>query len=129
MILVDTSVWIDDFRQPSHELRARVAVGDVLSHHMVIGELACGNLPDRGGFLGRLRKLPVVPELASDDLLALIEEHALMGRGIGYVDANLVGSVLAYAGASLWTLDRRLQAIAEELGIGHVETGETEGHG
>ena len=102
MILVDTSVWIDDFRQPSHELRARVAAGDVLSHHMVIGELACGHLPDRGGFLGRLRKLPVVPELASDDLLALIEEHALMGRGIGYVDANLVGSVLAYAGASLW---------------------------
>ena len=129
MILVDTSVWIDDFRQPSHELRARVAAGDVLSHHMVIGELACGNLPDRGGFLGRLRKLPVVPELASDDLLALIEEHALMGRGIGYVDANLVGSVLACAGPSLWTLDRRLQAIAEELGIAHVETGETEGNG
>ena len=129
MILVDTPVWIDDFRQPSHELRARVAAGDVLSHHMVIGELACGNLPDRGGFLGRLKKLPVVPELASDDLLALIEEHALMGRGIGYVDANLVGSVLAYAGASLWTLDRRLQAIAEELGIAFVETGETEGNG
>lgn len=129
MILVDTSVWIDDFRQPSHELRTHVAAGDVLSHHMVIGELACGNLPDRGGFLDRLKKLPVVPELASDDLLALIEEHELMGRGIGYVDANLLGSVLAYAGASLWTLDRRLQAIAEELGIAHVETGETEGHG
>lgn len=129
MILVDTSVWIDDFRQPSRELRTRVAAGDVLSHPMVIGELACGNLPDRGGFLGRLKKLPVVPGLASDDLLALIEEHALMGRGIGYVDANLVGSVLAYDGASLWTLDKRLQAFAAELGIAHVETGGTEGHG
>lgn len=129
MILVDTSVWIDDFRQPSRELRARVAAGDVLSHNMVIGELACGNLPDRGGFLSRLKKLPVVPQLTNDDLLALIEEHALMGRGIGYVDANLVGSVLAYAGASLWTLDRRLQAISAELGIAHVETGETEGNG
>ena len=129
MILVDTSVWIDDFRQPSHELRTRVAAGDVLSHHMVIGELACGNLPDRTGFLDRLKRLPVVPELASGDLLALIDEHELMGRGIGYVDANLVRSVLAYAGASIWTLDRRLQAIAEELGIAHVETGEIEGHG
>ena len=44
MILVDTSVWIDDFRQPSRELRTRVAAGDVLSHHMVIGELGVRQL-------------------------------------------------------------------------------------
>ena len=30
---------------------------------------------------------------------------------------------------SLWTLDRRLRAIAAELGIAHVETDRTEGHG
>ena len=129
MILVDTSVWIDDMRRPSPELRERVEAGQVLSHHMVIGELACGNLPDRSGFMGRLRKLPTIPGLASDDVLALIEDHAWMGRGIGYVDANLLGSVLACDGAWLWTLDKRLRAIAAELGIAHGETGGTDGNG
>lgn len=46
-----------------------------------------------------------------------------MGRGIGYVDANLLGSVLSHDGASLWTADRRLKQIANELGIAHAETG------
>ena len=48
-----------------------------------------------------------------------------MGRGIGYVDANLLGSVLAQDGALLWTADRRLKQIADELGIAHSETGGT----
>lgn len=123
MILVDTSVWIDDVRRPNRKLRDRVDAGDVLSHDMVIGELACGNLPDRNGFLRRLRELPAIPALANDELLALIEAHAWMGRGIGYVDANLLGSVLAQDGALLWTADRRLKQIADELGIAHAETG------
>ena len=121
MILVDTSVWIDDVRRPSRELRERVEAGDVLSHDMVIGELACGNLPDRESFLCRLRGLPAIAPLASADVLGLIETHAWMGRGIGYVDANLLGSVLAREGASLWTHDRRLRQIAEELDIAHAE--------
>ena len=91
-----------------------------MSHEMVIGELACGNLPDRKGFLDRLRKLPAIPSLPSDDVLALIETHAWMGRGIGYVDANLLGSVLAHRGTMLWTADRRLKQVAEELGIAHT---------
>ena len=119
MILVDTSVWIDDMRRPSSELRERVEAGQVLSHDMVLGELACGNLPDRSGFLGRLRELPTIEGPANEDLLKLIEDHGWMGRGIGYVDANLLGSVLVHEGASLWTLDNRLEAITAELGIAH----------
>ncbi|MDE0052882.1 MAG: VapC toxin family PIN domain ribonuclease [Gammaproteobacteria bacterium] len=121
MILVDTSVWIDNVRSPIHELSECVAAGEVLAHDMVIGELACGNLPDRESFLRRLRALPALPTLASADVLGLIEAHAWMGRGIGYVDANLLGSVLAQDGASLWTADRRLKQIADELGIAHTK--------
>lgn len=119
MILVDTSVWIDDMRRPSRELRKRVEAGHVLAHDMVIGELACGNLPDRSGFLRRLRELPAIEGLATEDVLTLIEDHGWMGRGIGYVDANLLASVLVHDGASLWTLDTRLESIASELGIAH----------
>ena len=123
MILVDTTVWIDNVRSPILELQERVGAGEVLAHDMVIGELACGHLPDRERFLRRLRALPAIATLTSTDVLELIESHAWMGRGIGYVDANLLGSVLSHDGASLWTADRRLKQIANELGIAHAETG------
>ena len=124
MILVDTSVWIDDLRRPSRELRDRVHSGEVLSHEMVIGELACGNLPDRNGFLDRLRDLPAMSVLASEEVLVLIEQHAWMGRGMGYVDASLLGAVLVDGSATLWTNDLKLRRVAEELGVAHAPDSE-----
>jgi hypothetical protein len=41
----------------------------------------------------------------------------LFGRGVGYVDAHLLAAVRLTAGAKLWTNDRRLQGVAEELGL------------
>ena len=120
MILVDTSVWIDNLRAPNRELQGRVEAQDVLSHAMVVGELACGHLPERGRFLERLKGFPLLEALSDDDLLALIERHSWMGKGIGYVDANLLGAVLADGNATLWTTDRKLRGLAEELGIAHV---------
>lgn len=124
MILVDTSVWIDNVRTRNRELQRRVEAREVLCHAMVVGELACGHLPERDEFLERLRGFPLLEALSSDDLLALIERHAWMGRGIGYVDANLLGAVLADGNATLWTTDRRLRGLAEELGIAHVPDSE-----
>ena len=120
MILVDTSVWVDNLRAPNRELQQRVEAQQVLCHPMVIGELACGNLPERDGFLQRLKGFPLLEALSDDDFLALIERHSWMGRGIGYVDANLLGAVLADGNATLWTTDLKLRRLAEELGIAHV---------
>jgi hypothetical protein len=50
-------------------------------------------------------------------VLKLIDYKALMGRGIGYVDAHLLAATLLSAPARLWTLDRRLHALAENLGV------------
>ncbi|MDE0227031.1 MAG: PIN domain-containing protein [Gammaproteobacteria bacterium] len=121
MILVDTSVWIDHMRRPIRELDTRLRAREILCHGMVIGELACGNLRDRESTLRRLHALPVVGVLTSAEVLEQIEVRGWMGRGIGYVDANLLGSVLAHEGSSLWTRDRRLRQIAEEIGIAHTE--------
>lgn len=120
MILVDTSVWIDNLRAPNRELQERVEAREVLCHAMVVGQLACGHLPEREGFLERLRGFPLLETLPDDHLLALIERHAWMGRGIGYVDANILGAALADGNATLWTTDRKLRRLAEELGIAHV---------
>lgn len=37
-----------------------------------------------------------------------------MGRGLGLIDLHLLASCLV-AGALLWTMDRRLKLVAEEL--------------
>ena len=37
-----------------------------------------------------------------------------MGRGIGFIDAHLLMSVIDQTGATLWTRDQRLKRIAEE---------------
>ena len=123
MILVDTSVWIDHLRRPIARLRSCLAAKRVLCHDMVIGELACGNLAEREQVLRRLRGLPRIEPLPAGDVLDLIEMRRFMGRGIGYVDANLLASVLARKDAALWTHDASLGRLAEELGVAHTAQG------
>ena len=50
------------------------------------------------------------------EVLALIEQHQLMGRGIGFVDAQLLASA-RLSHCTLWTQDRRLAELAEALGV------------
>ncbi len=120
MILVDTSVWIDHLRLGDVDLSAVLQEGRVRMHPFVVGELACGNLRARDEVLGLLQSLPLIPVATDKEALFFIEEHALMGRGIGYVDAHLLASA-RLGGALLWTRDKRLKAIATELGMAQTE--------
>lgn len=119
MILVDTSIWAGHFRQTDPTLMGLLDVGLVLTHPMVTGELACGNLPRRAEVLELLRELPAAPPATDEEALLLIEERRLMGRGIGYVDVHLLASALLAGDASLWTADARLAAAAGSLGVRH----------
>ena len=121
MILVDTSIWIDHLRRGDDELVAALLVGQVLMHPWVVGELACGTLRDRVQILDLLRSLPVTPVAVEDEVLFFIERYALMGRGIGYVDVHLLASA-RLAGARLWTRDKRLSVVANELDVAYTET-------
>src|SRR5262245_12034317 len=115
-MLVDTSVWVDHFRRRNDTLSALLAGSRVWSHPFVIGELACGHLKRRAEILGALGALPHAPLVDQSDVLALVEREHLMGRGLGWIDVNLLASAV-HASVPLWTLDRRLAAIAGELGI------------
>ena len=117
MILVDTSVWIDHLRQGEPELVRALEAHQVLAHPFVVGELACGNLKDRATFLRWLRALPEAPVATESEALAFIDRRALMGRGIGYLDVHLLASVALAGDATLWTRDKRLGAVARELGL------------
>lgn len=89
--------------------------GDVMTHPLVIGELACGNLKDREEVLDLLAQLPSAVVASDEEALLFIERRKLMGRGIGYIDVHLLASVSLDADALLWTRDKRLAVVAAEL--------------
>jgi len=123
MILVDTSVWIDHLRKGTPALAALLEEGQVLMHWFVLGELACGNLRNREEVLRLLGELAMAPSVTDAEARAFIERHALMGKGIGYIDVHLLASTALAAPAQLWTRDRRLGNVAADLGMAYAEAG------
>jgi len=116
VVLVDTSVWVSHLRAGNARLADLLNEGEVTCHHLVIGELACGHIRNRAEVLTLLRALPMAAEADHEEVLALIERHRLMGRGLGYVDMHLLASALL-SDVSLWTLDNRLRQVAGDLGV------------
>jgi predicted nucleic acid-binding protein len=116
VILVDTSVWIDHFRDRRSDLAALLNRGEVLMHPFVAGELACGNLLARKITIELLEQLPSITVADHVEVMAFIERRSLHGRGVGYIDAHLLASA-AIDGARLWTKDRRLQMVARKLDL------------
>lgn len=118
MILVDTSVWIDHFHRGDPELVELLAARSVCMHSAVVGELAMGNLSQRASVLAELRALPEAREATSTEVLDLVDAHRLHGRGISYVDAQLLTTAVLN-GDRLWVRDKRTRAAAKRLGIAH----------
>ncbi len=117
MILVDTPVWIDHLRAGDLDLAHLLETGLAVTHPLVVGELAMGNLRARDTVLGLLRALPQAVVASDDEALGYVGRHRLFGIGIGYADAHLLAGTQLTAGARLWTRDSRLRAAAHRLGI------------
>jgi predicted nucleic acid-binding protein len=120
VILVDTSVWVEHLRRGLPRLATLLQEGKVLIHSWVIGELACGNLRNRADVLELLQGLPAAVVASDQEVLLMIEQHQLMGRGIGYVDAHMLASA-KLSHCQLWTQDRRLAVLTEERGLAAPE--------
>ena len=117
MILVDTSIWIDHLHRADPDLVAFLGRDEVGCHTLVIAELALGSMKQRETVLGNLARLRQFPVLTHHELMVLVENHRLWGRGLSAGDAHLLGSVKLVAGARLWTRDKRLRAAAREIGV------------
>ena len=103
-------------------LAALLNSSQVLMHPFILGELACGNLRNRVEVLTLIKDLPRIAFATDAEVLFFIERHALMGRGIGYVDTHLLASVTLVGVTQLWTRDKRLRTVADSLALayGHV---------
>lgn len=119
MILVDTSVWVDHLREGDARLSSALERGWAFTHPFIVGELACGRMRNRTEVLGLLRSLPHAAVASDDEALHFIDAHQLMGRGIGYADVHLIASAALSGGLRLWTRDRRLADVAEDLGLAY----------
>ena len=88
----------------------------------MIGEIACGPLRDRRPVMELLQGLPAALGASDLEVLLLIDRGQLMGRGIGYVDAQLLASA-KLSRCGLWTQDRRLAVLAHEQGLEVLDQG------
>lgn len=119
MILVDTSIWIDHLSAVDSHLSELLDGNEVLMHPWILGELACGHLANRRVTLESLQDLPEVSVAGDEEVRFLIEEHKLMGRGIGYLDMHLLAAVKLHR-SLLWSRDKRLLKAAAELQVAHM---------
>ena len=118
MVIVDTSIWVAHFKRSHSRLEELLDKTQVLCHDFIIGELACGNLNNRRRILNLLEALPRAPLLSQKEVFHFIEQHSLMGTGIGFVDVHLLASA-QLSDIPLWTLDKSLQLIATKLELSY----------
>jgi len=116
VILADTSIWVAHFKgnPAARPLIDLLQADEIATHPWVIGELALGGLAaeDRALFAA----LPALPEVASSEVLHLVEAERLAGTGLGWVDCQLLAAALV-GNAALWTRDRRLAEAARAVGV------------
>jgi predicted nucleic acid-binding protein len=119
VILVDTSIWVEMFRKGTFKAQLATLIGDdqLCTHPFVVGELACGYLPDRQQTLLELDKLPSLPTIRTADVRYMLETRGLFSKGIGFIDAQLVASCITAHGTQIWTIDGPLGSVAESVGL------------
>lgn len=116
-VLVDSSVWVDHFRHRSETLASLLVLDLAMTHPMVLGELACGTPPARTQTLADLGRLPQTQQARLREVMDFVEREQLFGSGCGLVDMTLLASALMTSGVELWTLDKRLNALAKKFDV------------
>ncbi len=118
-VLVDTSVWVQHWRVGLPELVGLLEQDRVWVHPYVVAEVACGTPPQRQQTLLWLQCLHQIPGVPMAQVLQAIERGHWWGRGCGWVDISLLAATTSRPGLQLWTLDRRLAALAQTAGVAY----------
>ena len=121
MVLVDTSIWIRFLAgtQPyASELDRLLTDDEVLGHDFVYGEFLIGDRGGRAKLLAAYKAIHQVASVANHEVVEFVRRRKINGRGIGWIDAHLLASAIV-AHSTLWTADRPLAAVAQDIGVGH----------
>lgn len=104
-------------RHTNQSFADQLGVGRIACHPLIVAEIALGSLKSRADILELLDSLPRVSDASYVEIRTFIEAQKLYAKGVGYVDVSLLASCLITPDTRLWTYDKRLAALAEELGI------------
>ena len=119
-VLIDTSVWVDHFRRGSDALVNVLLQDQALTHPMVLVELACGTPPaPRERTLAEIGLLQPARHASLSEVMEFIGRERLYGLECGLVDMVLLASTLITPAARLWTLDKRLEGLADRFGVSY----------
>jgi predicted nucleic acid-binding protein len=122
MVLVDTSVWIrflagrEPFASGLDELLGR---DEVVGHEMVFGELLLGDIGGgRRNLLEAYAQMHQASTVAHQEVVEFVRERRLFGRGVGWIDVNILASAVV-AGFRIWTADPRFFTVADGLQVAY----------
>ena len=118
VVLVDTSIWINHFRQKDRHLETLLNEMVIAVHPYTIAELSLEQLKNRREILSLMRALPEATLVSQEELMHFIEHRHLASSSIGFVDAHLLASIELMRGL-LWTGDKSLRLAADELGLSY----------
>lgn len=120
-VLIDTSVWIDHFRNGNALLVELLLLDRALTHPMIIGEIACGTPPaPRAQTLAYIGSLRPSHQANMQEVMDFIEREKVYGSGCGLIDVSLLASTLITPMTQLWTLDKRLAKLASDFDAYYV---------
>ena len=111
--LVDTSVWIDFFRNGNSKLDLLLKENLVILHPFILGELVCGNFKNRKEIFSLLNSLPLCKPALHNEVINFVENNTMFGKGIGWIDFHLLISS-KINDLELFTLDKKLAATAKK---------------
>ncbi|MBI5795150.1 MAG: VapC toxin family PIN domain ribonuclease [Planctomycetes bacterium] len=116
--MLTLQVWVVHLRNGNIGLETLLNEGHVVCHPFIVGELACGNHKNRVEILSLLQALPMATHVEHEEVMKFIEDHTLMGKGLGYLDIHLIASAILTE-IPVWTVDKKLNEISLKLGIGY----------
>lgn len=117
MILVDTAIWIDHLRAAEPRLIEMLQLDEVGCHPLIIEELALGSIKQRDVVLDLLANLSQFPVATHEEVLHLVDQRRLWGRGLSAIDVHLMASVALAGGGQLWTRDKGLKNACADSGV------------
>ena len=119
MVLVDSSVWVSFLQSGGEEKLVQLLdLNEVRMHEMVFGEVAMGSIEQRKNALVLLPLLPLMAVASHSEVMKLVDQHQLYGRGVSYVDVHLLTSVVLLPGTLIWTRDKPLLGRGQAVGCG-----------
>ena len=92
---------------------------EAVGHEMVFGELLIGDVGGgRRNLLEAYAQMYQAQTVAHQEVVEFVRERRLFGRGVGWIDVNILASAVV-GGFQVWTADPRFLMLANELRVAY----------